>query len=117
MAGDIGDDAAQDGGVEHEHGAGDAGHAAGHHHEQFAARELGEIRPDEQRRFHHAEEDIGRGRQADRAADAERALERQEKPRTIGGRMRQWNSSVVSTLITSTIGSAWKASTNSAPGW
>ena len=32
-----------------------------------------------------------------------------EKPRTIGGRMRQWNSSVVSTLITSTIGNACSA--------
>jgi hypothetical protein len=40
----------------------------------------------------------------------------QEKPRTIGGRIRQWKRSVVSTLMTSTIGSAWKASTNSAPG-
>ncbi len=39
-----------------------------------------------------------------------------EKPRTIGCRMRQWNSSVVSTLITSTMGSAWKASTNSLAG-
>ena len=40
----------------------------------------------------------------------------QEKPRTIGGRIRQWNNSVVSTLITSTIGKACSASTNSAPG-
>ncbi len=39
MAGDVGNGVAQNGGVEHEDGAGDAGHAAGHHHEQFAARE------------------------------------------------------------------------------
>ena len=40
----------------------------------------------------------------------------QEKPCTIGGRMRQWNKSVVNTLITNTIGKACSASTNSAPG-
>ena len=62
-------------GVEHQHGAGDAGHAAGHHQEQFAARELRQIGPDEQRRFHHAEEDVGGGGKPDRAADAERALQ------------------------------------------
>ena len=62
-------------GVEHQHGAGDAGHAAGHHQEQFAAGELRQIGADEQRRLDHAEKDIGRGRQADRAADAERALQ------------------------------------------
>ncbi len=39
VAGDVGNGGAQDGRIEHEHGAGDAGHAAGHHHEQFAARE------------------------------------------------------------------------------
>jgi hypothetical protein len=39
-----------------------------------------------------------------------------EKARTAGGRMRQWKRSVVKTLITSTIGSACSASTNSAPG-
>ena len=62
--------------VEHQHGAGDAGHAAGHHDEQFAARELREIGPDEQRRLDMADEDVGGGREPDRAADAERALER-----------------------------------------
>ena len=71
----IGDQRRQQGGVEHQHGAGDAGHAAGHHQKQFAARQLRQIRPDEQRRFHHAEKDVGRGRQPDRAADAERALQ------------------------------------------
>src|SRR5690349_5544900 len=33
------------------HRAGDPGHAAGHHHEHFRAREFGEIGPDEQRRL------------------------------------------------------------------
>ena len=36
----VGDRVAQELRVEHQHRAGDAGHAAGHHHEQFAAREL-----------------------------------------------------------------------------
>ena len=71
----IRDQRRQQGGVEHQHGAGDAGHAAGHHQEQFAAGELRQIRPDEQRRFHHAEEDVGGGGQPDRAADAERAFQ------------------------------------------
>ena len=62
-------------GVKHQHGAGDPGHAAGHHQKQFAARQLRQIGPDEQRRFHHAEEDVGGGGEADRAADAERALQ------------------------------------------
>src|SRR5579871_4822629 len=55
-AGGVGNDRRQNGGVEHEHGAGDAGHAAGHHHEHFAARQFGEIRPDEQRRLDLADE-------------------------------------------------------------
>ena len=74
-AGGIGNQRRQQRGVEHQHGAGDAGHAAGHHQEQFAARQLREIGPDEQRRFHHAEEDVGGGGEPDRAADAERALQ------------------------------------------
>ena len=65
----------EQGGVEHQHGAGDAGHAAGHHQEQFAAGELRQIGADEQRRLDHAEKDIGGGRQPHRAADAERALQ------------------------------------------
>ncbi len=40
----------------------------------------------------------------------------QEMPRTIAGRTPQWNSNVVSALITSTMGSACSASTNDAPG-
>ena len=75
MAGGIGDHRVQYGGVEHQHGAGDAGHAAGHHHEQLAAGEPAEIGLDEQRRLDHAEKDVGRGRQPDRAADADRAFE------------------------------------------
>ena len=75
VRGRVGDDRAEHGGVEHQHGAGDAGHAAGHHDEQLAAREPRQIGPDEQRRLDHAEEDVGGGREPDRAADAERALE------------------------------------------
>ena len=51
-------------GVDHQHGAGDAGHAAGHHDEQLAAGEARQIGPDEQRRLDHAEEDVGGGRRA-----------------------------------------------------
>ena len=40
---------------------------------------LRQIGPDEQRRLDHAEEDVGRGREPDRAADAERALEQPGK--------------------------------------
>ncbi len=76
MAGGVRNRLRQDGRIKHEHRAGDAGHAAGHHHEHFAAREFGEIGPDEQRRLDLADEDIGRGRQPDGAADVEGALER-----------------------------------------
>ena len=48
MTGGIGDQRPEHGGIEHEHGAGDAGHAAGHHDEQLAAGELRQIRLDEQ---------------------------------------------------------------------
>ena len=75
MRGGIRDQRRQQRGVEHQHRAGDAGHAAGHHQEQFAAGELRQIGTDEQRRFHHAEKDVGGGREADGAADAERALQ------------------------------------------
>ena len=61
MRAGIGNERRQQGGVEHQHGAGDPGHAAGHHQKQFAARELRQIGPDEQRRLHHAEKDIGGG--------------------------------------------------------
>ena len=67
-------------GIEHQYGAGDPRHAAGHHQKQFAPGELRQIRPDEQRRFHHAEEDVGGGRQAHCAADAERALQQPGHP-------------------------------------
>jgi hypothetical protein len=65
----------QQGRVQHQHRAGDSGHAAGHHQEQFAARQLRQIGPDEEGRFHHAEKDVGRGGQPDRAADAQRAFQ------------------------------------------
>jgi hypothetical protein len=79
VPGDLGNDRPQDRGIDHEHGASDPGHAAGHDDEQFSPRQLVEIGPDEQRRFHHADENIGGGRQADRAADAQRALQRPRK--------------------------------------
>ncbi len=71
----IGDHRAQQGGVQHQHRPGDAGHAARHHDEELAAREAREIGTDEQRRLHHAEKDVSGGRQPDRAADPERAFE------------------------------------------
>jgi hypothetical protein len=61
MTGNVGDDRAENGSVDYEHGSGDASHAPSHHDEKLAARQLREIGTDEQRRFHHAEEDIGRG--------------------------------------------------------
>ena len=63
-------------GVKHEHGAGDARHAAGHDQEQFAARQLCQIGSDEQRRLHHAEKDVGGGGEPDCAADPEGALQK-----------------------------------------
>ena len=89
MAGRVGHGVAEELRIEHQHGAGDAGHAAGHHHEQFAARQLGEIRPDEQRRLDMADEDVGGGGEPDRAADAHVRLSAKAKPFTIGGRMPQ----------------------------
>ncbi len=75
MAGGVRYRRCENGRVKHEHRAGDAGHAAGHHHEHFAAGQFGEIGPDEQRRLDLADEDVGRRGEADRAADIERALE------------------------------------------
>ena len=82
----IGDQRRQQRGVEHQHGAGDPCHAAGHHQKQFAARQLCQIGPDEQGRFHHAEKDIGGGGKPDRAADPERAL---QQPRHAAHHRRQ----------------------------
>ena len=79
MAGRAGNYRAEHGRIEHQHGAGDAGHAGRHHHEQFAARQLAEIGPDAKRRLDHAEEDIGGGGQPDRAADAKEALQHNAK--------------------------------------
>ncbi len=62
--------------IKHQHRAGDARHAPGHHQEQLAAGELRQVGTNEQRRFHHAEENIGGGGEPDRAADSERAFER-----------------------------------------
>ena len=71
----VGNERAEQSGVDHQNRAGDAGHAAGHYDEQLAAREACQVRPDEQRRLDHAEKDIGRSREPDRPADLERALQ------------------------------------------
>ena len=65
----------QHGGVERQHRAGHAGHADRHGGEQAAAAHGGEIGPHQQRRLHHADEHVGCRRRADRAGDAERALQ------------------------------------------
>ncbi len=62
--------ATKNGCVEDHDGAGDVGHAAAHRDEQFAAREPIEIGPDQQRRFQHAQKNIGRRAESDGAADA-----------------------------------------------
>ena len=66
---------ADDAGVERHDGAGDAGHAGREDDEQFAARDAGQIRFDQQRRLDHADEYIGCRGQADRAADAQRLFQ------------------------------------------
>jgi hypothetical protein len=79
MGGGVGDHGPEHGGIDHQHRAGNAGHAAGHHDEEFAAREMGEIRLDEQRRLDHAEEDVGRGRKTDSAAHPQSSLQQRRK--------------------------------------
>ena len=79
MAGGVRDRSRQDRGVEHEHRAGDAGHAAGHDDEHFAPRELGQIGPDEQRRLDLADKNIGRRGEPGGAADVERLFQRPGK--------------------------------------
>ena len=59
--------------IQHEHAAGNGRHAAGHDDEKLAASERAQARPDQRRRLHHAHEDVGRGRQSNRTADAETA--------------------------------------------
>jgi hypothetical protein len=75
MRGSVGNKRPEHGRVDHQDRAGDARHAAGHHHEQLAAGEAREVGTDEERGLDHAEKDVGRGRQPDGAADLERALE------------------------------------------
>ena len=62
--------------IEYQHRTGDARHAASHDDEQLAAGEAGEIGPDEQRRLDMTDEDIGRGRQPNCAADADGPFQR-----------------------------------------
>ena len=63
---------ARNDGVDHHHRAGDARHAAGHQREQFAALHPREVGADQQRRLDHADEDMHRRAQRERAADAHR---------------------------------------------
>ena len=74
-------------GIQHQHGAGDPRHAAGHDQKEFAAGELCQIGADEQGRLDHAEEDVGGGGKAHRAADAERAF---QNPRHAAHDRRQY---------------------------
>ncbi len=74
-----GDLRAEDGGIEDHDRAGDIGHAAAHRDEQFAAREPVEVGPDQQRRLHHAQENIGRRAESDGAPDAHGFLEQPGK--------------------------------------
>ena len=79
MAGGIRDGVGEDGRIKHEHRSRYSGHAAGHHHEHFRARQFCQIRPDEQRRLDLADENIGRRRQPHRAADVERLFQHPRK--------------------------------------
>ena len=85
-AGTIG---AEDARVEHHDRSRDARHAARHHDEKLAAGQTREIRPHQQRRFHHADEDVRRGGQPDRAADAHRFFQQQRHRFTSHGSTRQ----------------------------
>jgi hypothetical protein len=53
----------------------DRRHPADHHDEQLAARELLEIRPDQQRRLDHADEHVRGSRDCNCTADAQRPFE------------------------------------------
>jgi hypothetical protein len=71
-SGCVGHHRPQDDRVEGEDGARDRGHACGHHDEELAAAHRRQIGPDHHRRLDHSDEDVGRRRQADRAAHAHR---------------------------------------------
>ena len=80
MAHGIGHSLAQDAGIQHHHRAGDGGHARGHQRKQFAAAHFLEVGPDEKRRLHHADEDIGDRAQRQCTANAQRFLKQPGKP-------------------------------------
>ena len=67
----FGTSGARNDGVDHHHRAGDARHAAGHQREQLAALHAREIGAHQQRRLDHADEDVHRRAQRQRAADAQ----------------------------------------------
>ena len=67
--------ASDDACVEHKHRARDGGEADRHRHEEFGARQLFQIRPDEERRLHHADKGVCRRGETDGAADAQALLQ------------------------------------------
>ena len=75
-----GDHRGEEGGVEHQHGARHRGHAAHHHRKQFTPLQGQQVGPDQQRRLHHAEKDIGGGADTQGPADTEAATEHPGKP-------------------------------------
>ena len=84
----VGQHLTQDARVEHHHRARDGGHARGHQGEQLAAAQVLQIGAHEQRRLHHADEDVGDRAQRQGAADAhglaqqvgERAHDKRQHP-------------------------------------
>ena len=66
----------QQGRVKHQHRARQGRHADGHDQEQVGGGEPLEIGPDQQGRFDHADEDVGRRRHAGGPAEPQRAVQR-----------------------------------------
>ena len=64
MAERVGHGGAEQRSIDHHHRAGDAGHAATHQCEKFAARHFQKIGPHQQRRFDHAAENMHGGAEA-----------------------------------------------------
>jgi hypothetical protein len=69
----VGNDGADQAGIEHHDGTGDPGHAAAHQGKQLAAREPHQIGADQERRFDMTDKDVNRGTEAERPADPDRA--------------------------------------------
>ena len=75
MAQGVRDDWAEDGGIDHHHGAGDPCEAAGHQGKEFATLQARQPGADEQRGLDHADEDMRGGAEAQGSADAQGAAE------------------------------------------